>query len=102
MDQSNVCPPGKTSLEPSTPTCSRRSSVHISQKTSRGTPIPRPSTQKGLANTSREKVFNDVDLNAKSGVSEADVGDGWNTLDNTAALGLSFNADNTQVTDATN
>ena len=60
-----------------TPTCSRRSSVQISRKTSWGTPIPPPSSQKGAANTSKEEVFDDVDLNAESAVSNgSDIGDG--------------------------
>ena len=102
MEQSDLCPPGKSSLELSTPTCSRRSSLHISRKTSWGTPIPPPSSQKHPANTSKEEVFDEVDLHAKSSVSEGSVIDGQPILDNIAALGLSFNADNTQLTDATN
>jgi hypothetical protein len=102
MDQSDICPPGKTSFELSTPTCSRRSSIHISRKTSWGTPIPPPSVQKGPANAAKEDIFDDVDLNVRSDVSEAGVSDGYNTLDAMAALGLSFNADDTQVTDTTN
>ena len=101
MDQSDICPPGKASLEFFTPTCSRRSSVHISRKTSWGTPIPPPSAQKIPADTSKEDLFDDVDLDAKSGASKAGGSEGRNTLDNISALGLSFNVDDTQVTGTT-
>jgi hypothetical protein len=102
MEHSDVYPPGKAYLEPSTPTCSRRSSVHISRKTSWGTPIPPPSSQKHSTNASKEEVFDEVDLNVKPSVSEASIIDGYTTLGNMAALGLSFNADDTALTDATN
>lgn len=101
MEKSDICPPGKTSLELSTPTCSRRSSVHIPRKTSWGTPIPPPSSQKHPTNASTE-AFDEVDLNTKSSASEGSIIDEYTTLDNIIALGLSFNADDTQVTDATN
>jgi hypothetical protein len=102
MDQSDICPPRRASLEFSTPTCSRRSSVHISRKTSWGTPIPPPSGQKLLTNGSKGEVFDDVDLDTKCNAREGSVLDQQNTLDNIAALGLSFNADDTELTDVTN
>jgi hypothetical protein len=101
MDQLDICPPGKTPLELSTPPCSRTNSVHISRKTSWGTSIP-PPTQKIPANTSREDIFDVVDLGSKSRASEAGMSESPNTLDNIAALGLSFDADDTQVTDTSN
>lgn len=79
----------------STPTRLRRSSSHISRKTSWGTPILPPSGE----NTALDEAsFLDVDLDANVGGSAAnsDCGEIWNTLDNIAALGLSFNAETTQ------
>ncbi|KAG0650937.1 Phosphatidylinositol 3 [Hyphodiscus hymeniophilus] len=102
MEQSENSPLGKTSLEIPTPTRSRRSSIHVSRKTSWGTPIPPPSSQQHSTKASKEEVFDDVDLTTNSGASEDSAGDELNTLDNLAALGLSFNADDTQVTDASN
>jgi hypothetical protein len=102
MEQSDICPPAKPSFELSTPTCSRRSSFHLSRKTSWGTPIPPPSIQKQSTNASKEEVFDEVELNVQSSASEGSVLDGYTTLNNLAALGLSFNADDTQLTDATN
>ena len=100
MDQSNICPPCKASLELSTPI--HRSSVHISRKTSWGTPIPPPSSQKLPVNESKDEIFDNVDLNTKSSASEGSLLDQQNDLDNIADLGLSFNADDTELTDATN
>ena len=78
----------------STPPCSRRSSMHISRKTSWGTPIPPPSTQTGPTSASKDDHFDEVDLNARTGASSDSANSpGWNTLDNIAALGLSFNVD---------
>ena len=85
-------------LDLSTPPCSRRSSLHISRKTSWGTPIPPPSSQKCPTNESNEDVFDNVDLNVNSGASIASDGiERWNTLDNIAALGLSFTADDSRA-----
>ncbi len=88
-----------TSLSLSTPTCSRRNSVHIPRKTSWGTPIPPPSSQKAATtNGSQEDLFDEVNLQSKSEDSNSSKkGDGWNTLNNIAALGLSFNGDDTQT-----
>jgi hypothetical protein len=94
---------GSHPLDLSTPTCSRRSSMHISRKTSWGTPIPPPSSQNGPTNASKEGIFDDVDLNINSSASAAsDGGELWNTLDNIAALGLSFTGDDSQVTSTSN
>lgn len=87
-----------TSLELSTPTLSRRNSTHIPRKTSWGTPIPPPSSQRAsVGNVSQEDLFDEINLRSKTaGSSGSDKGEGWNTLDNIAALGLSFNADDSQ------
>ena len=71
----------------STPTRIRRNSAHIPRKTSWGMPISAPSNQRDLAEQDKED-FDDVDL-----ASSSERGGGWNTLDNIAALGLSFDAD---------
>ena len=67
---------------------SRRSSLHISRKTSWGTPIPPPSSCAPSNTGSNENIFDDVDLDVSPLASDA--GEGWNTLDNITALGLSF------------
>ncbi|KAL5320978.1 hypothetical protein ACEPPN_011788 [Leptodophora sp. 'Broadleaf-Isolate-01'] len=87
-----------TSTGLSTPTCSRRNSTHIPRKTSWGTPIPPPSSQKAtVGNASQEDLFDEVNLQSKNEESGgSDKGEGWNTLDNIAALGLSFHFDGTQ------
>ncbi|TVY19858.1 Phosphatidylinositol 3,4,5-trisphosphate-dependent Rac exchanger 1 protein [Lachnellula arida] len=80
-----------------TPTCSRRSSTYISRKTSWGTPIPPPS-QRDSMELPRDGAFDEVDLDANSGCSS---GRGSSEiLDNITALGLSFNADDTQAESA--
>jgi hypothetical protein len=75
----------------STPTRVRRSSSHISRKTSWGTTIPPPSISQ---HKFTEACLLNVDLASESGSG----GDGelWNTLDNIAALGLSFNGESLQ------
>jgi hypothetical protein len=71
--------------------------MHISRKTSWGTPIPPPSIQKDPTNPAKQD-FDDVDLNTNEKASaSSDKGEEWNTLDNIAALGFSFNADETQA-----
>jgi hypothetical protein len=95
MAQFDTIPQGDLGL--STPTCSRRGSMHISRKTSWGTPIPPPSSQNDPTDSAKED-FDDVDLNTNEKASAgSDKGEGWNTLDNIAALGLSFNADESQL-----
>jgi hypothetical protein len=94
MDQANSYLQSTPLLGLSTPTCTRRNPLHISRKTSWGTPIPPPSSQKPPTNESKDNLFDEVDLGSKSEApEESDRGEGWNTLDNIAALGLSFNAD---------
>jgi hypothetical protein len=94
MDQSNSCLQGTPLLGLSTTTCTRRNSLHISRKTSWGTPIPPPSSQELPTNESKDNLFDEVGLSSKGEAPEgSDRGEGWNTLDNIAALGLSFNAD---------
>ena len=82
------------SLDISTPTCSRQSSIHIPRKTSWGTPIPAPSSQKGSMSEFQGVLFDTVNLDANCGSSTISMnGIAWNTLDNIAALGLSLNAE---------
>ena len=102
MEQSDTYPQGNSSLELSPPACSRRSSVHMSRKTSWGTPIAPPSSQAHSNNASKEEDFDEVDLHAESSASECSAPDAFNTLHTLDALGLSFHTDDTQVTDATN
>ena len=95
MAQSDPVHQGDSDI--STPTCMHRNSMHIPRKTSWGTPIPPPSSQKDPAESARED-FDDVDLNVNEQLSmSSGKGEGWNTLDNIAALGLSFNAEDSQV-----
>jgi hypothetical protein len=97
MDQSNTHVQSKAPLDVSTPTCPRRDSTHISRKTSWGTPIPPPSNQRSTSELQGD-VFDDVDLNANCGSSAtSEGGEAWNTLDNIAALGLSFNTDDSEA-----
>ncbi|TVY83346.1 hypothetical protein LSUE1_G000997 [Lachnellula suecica] len=88
MDLPEPPVPGAGLPVTSTPTCSRRSSTHISRKTSWGTPIPPPSSQKDSMEIAKDVAFDEVDLDTSCGGSP-------NTLDNIIALGLSFNADDT-------
>jgi hypothetical protein len=95
MAQSDTAPQCDFGL--STPTCSHRNSIHIPRKTSWGTPIPPPSSQKDPTDSAKED-FDDVDLNTNEKESmSSDKYEGWNTLDNIAALGLSFNAEDSQA-----
>ncbi|TVY42298.1 hypothetical protein LSUB1_G001051 [Lachnellula subtilissima] len=88
-----------TNLLLSTPTCSRRSSTHISRKTSWGTPIPPPS-QRSSVELHKDDAFDEVDLDADDGSSSGHDSLERNILDNVTALGLSFNADDTQTENA--
>jgi hypothetical protein len=91
MESRNITQ-GTAPPDMSTPTCSRRSSVHISRKTSWGTPIPPPSSQKGSTAEFKGDVFDTVDLEANCNSSAASMyGTAWNTLENITTLGLSFN-----------
>jgi len=74
-------------VDVSTPKCARGASLHISRRTSWGTPIPPPSSQKDAANLFRGEIFDDVELSTGT---ELERG---NTLDNIAAIGLSFKSD---------
>ncbi|KAJ5032522.1 uncharacterized protein L3040_009123 [Drepanopeziza brunnea f. sp. 'multigermtubi'] len=88
------------SLGLSTPTFSRRSSVYIPRKNSWGTPIPPPSSRTATAtNDSQEDLYDDVKLQSTDDDSSSSKkgNDEWNTLDNIAALGLSFHEDEAQV-----
>lgn len=89
----------KVPLDISTPTCSRRSSIHISRKTSWGTPIPPPSSQKDSSGKFHGDAFDNVDLDCNCDLSTISMnGTAWDTLDSIAALGLSFNADDNKTT----
>ncbi|TAQ86042.1 hypothetical protein B7494_g5624 [Chlorociboria aeruginascens] len=95
MDQSDLCIQ-ITEHGLSTPTHSHRSSQHISRKTSWGTPILPPSSQKSFTGILLNAGFNDIDLDADGAIPSPGHRDmPWNTFDNIAALGLSFNADDT-------
>lgn len=84
-----------SSLEGLTPSYSRRRSVHIPRKTSWETPIPPPSSQKGATGDFQADAFDTVGLDTKCGTATVSVDDvAWNTIDNIAALGLSFQGDN--------
>jgi hypothetical protein len=87
-----IMPSQDTNPGLSTPTRIRRTSLHISRKTSWGTPIPPPSV---VQSTASEAGLLNVDLAFDTGCG----GDGelWNTLDNIAALGLSFNGEGPQI-----
>ena len=77
----------------STPTRVRRTSSHISRKTSWGTPIPPPSAAQPSAD---EPGLSNVDLNKTASGSDGEL---WNTLDNIAALGLSFDGEDPDQTE---
>ncbi|KAF4627152.1 hypothetical protein G7Y89_g11000 [Cudoniella acicularis] len=82
----------------SSPACSRRSSSHISRKTSWGTPIPPPSDRNDPDAASKEGEFQTVELNSSTGASTgSDNGELWNSLDNIAAIGLAFSAGDSEV-----
>ncbi len=80
------------------PACSRPNSLHISQRTSWGTSIP-PPNKNAAADTSSMDGFDDINLNASGRESSCSYHDAEsNTLENIAALGLSFNFDESQMT----
>jgi hypothetical protein len=95
MNSFEACLPSADPLVVSTPTCSRRSLSYISRETSWGTPILLPSQK----SKSLSKDFFD-DVNLGGGFSTGGNNDEhWNTLNNIAALGLSFNTENVQLSD---
>lgn len=80
------------SFDASTPQPQRQGSLHISRKTSWGTPIPPPSSLKDTIDVSCMEKFDDVALSSKAD-SESDHEldlDHDDTLDTIAAIGLSF------------
>ncbi len=80
------------------PACSHPNSLHISQRTGWGTYILPPSKDV-VADTSTGGGFDDVNLDAGGRVSPCSYHHAeWNTLENIAALGLSFNLDESQIT----
>jgi hypothetical protein len=92
MSQPDFHIEGKAPIKISKSQDSRRSgSIHISRKTSWGTPIPPPSRTSMCE--LQDDDFDDIELQADSDISTSDFGARWNTLDNIAALGLSFNTD---------
>lgn len=98
MEQIDARGPPKNPYEFDTPTPSRRSSLHISRKTSWGTPIPGPSNHRKQASEEMEEVFDEVDLASDGGASLTSGGNtGWNTVENITALGLSLAPDDESV-----
>jgi hypothetical protein len=70
-----------------------QNSMHSSRKASWDTPIPPPSIRIQPTN---DDVFDDVNINTNSRASTpCDKATTWDSLDNIAALGLSFNANDT-------
>ncbi|KAI1007815.1 hypothetical protein K3495_g425 [Podosphaera aphanis] len=82
----------------SKPTCSRESSLHIPQKTTWGPSISPPSNRNISVQITQGNFFEDVDLHRKS-LDSASSQDQhlWDSLENIAALGLSFNAESTEL-----
>lgn len=70
--------------------CSRTSSIRITQKTGWGTLIPPPSLQRPQSANSRE-TFDDVELSSCLDGLHIEGIEAWNSLDNMAALGLTLN-----------
>lgn len=84
--------PSKAHHEISKPTYSCQGSLHISQKTCGETSTPPPSSQKGSAGDFQGDNFDSVEFDANQWDYTISMGDAaWNTLDDIAALGLSFN-----------
>ncbi len=96
MDLSHIALEVTKSLGHSTSTIARRSSMHIPRKTSWGTPIPPPSSRTDTSSIFKEDIFDNVDLSTKSPGSASTRTEGFNTLKNIAALGLSFTADDNE------
>lgn len=85
-----------TSLALSTPACSRQSLVHITRKTSWENPVPPPSSPKATTtNAPQEDLDDDIELQSSDGFFSS-----CETLENIAALGLSFHGDEAQVPEA--
>lgn len=74
---------------------SRRESIHITRKSSWGTPIPPPSTKRDVENISCEEIFDNIELSTKADSDSNGTMERGNTLDTIAALGLSFNGEET-------
>jgi hypothetical protein len=102
MDLSDLALEVNKSPGLSTPTIIRRTSMHIPRKTSWGTPIPPPSSKKDAANSSKEDLFDNVELNTKTPDSDGSKTAGFSTLRNIAALGLSFTADDNEDEEESN
>ena len=84
--------PGKAHHKISKPTYSCQGSLHISRKTCGETSTPPPSRQKGSAGDFQGDNFDSVGFDANQWDFTVSMGDAaWNTLDDIAALGLSFN-----------
>ncbi|RDL36778.1 Uncharacterized protein BP5553_06130 [Venustampulla echinocandica] len=102
MDPSHAPHQGTNPSDASTPRCSRKGSTHISIKSSWGTPIPPPSDLRSLTTDANQEMFDDVDLEANNAATlNSSAGEGWNTLDNIVALGLSITAESVQIDEAT-
>lgn len=90
MDRFDSLPEVRDSHMASSP---HQASVHLSRKTSWGTPIPPPSSQTYLATTPRHEQFDNIDIsNHQLPLNPSDELCGWVTLDSIDALGLSFDA----------
>jgi hypothetical protein len=102
MNPSDICPPGGYPPDPSTPPRSRRSSLHTSRKSSWEALVRPLSVQKQPMSASKEDICEEVDLHVRLSACEGSPVDGYSTLDNIAALGFSFNVDDTQMTEGMN
>ena len=82
-----------------TPPRSHPSSLHVSRKASRETSIPLPSSQEFQEDVSTSDLSDDVDLDGRSISASSQEGKVWNVLGNIAALGLTFNQEDTPSKD---
>ncbi|CZR50979.1 uncharacterized protein PAC_00854 [Phialocephala subalpina] len=98
MDLSDIALEVSKSFGLSMPTIARRTSLHIPRKTSWGTPIPPPSSKaEDIMSSSKENLFDNIDLDTRNPTSASTTTGKFNTLKNIAALGLSFNADDPEI-----
>lgn len=85
------------SVDASTPQPQRQGSLHISRKTSWGTPIPPPSSLKDATIAPGMEKFDDIELSSKADSETSHLLDHDETLDTIAAIGLSFAGDDEQT-----
>lgn len=81
----------------STSLFSRPASIHITKKTSRGTPIPPPSTKRDMTSIACEECFDNVELSTEADSESSGGMERGSTLDTIAVLGLSFNREEDQT-----